>query len=48
LRTSRPSIEPVATPYETPPSDTNRAMQAITRAGDGRRRRMYFTGELLR
>jgi glycerol-3-phosphate acyltransferase PlsY len=36
-------IEPVARPYETPPSATNRAMQAITRAGEGRRAAIRFT-----
>src|SRR4051812_838330 len=40
---SRLSIEPVASPYETPPSDTNRARRATTIDGDGRRRiRIYW------
>src|SRR5918992_4461459 len=33
-RFSRESIEPVATAYETPPSDTKRAISATTNAGD--------------
>jgi hypothetical protein len=41
LRISRLSIDPVASPYETPPSETNRAMTAITRAGEGVRMRRF-------
>src|SRR5436190_15447306 len=40
---SRLSMDPVASPYDTPPSDRNSVMHATTSAGDGRRRRMDFT-----
>src|SRR6476659_8117 len=45
---SRLSMKPVATPYDTPLSETNRAVMATIMAGEGRRpRRNDFTGLLL-
>ena len=44
---SRLSMKPVATPYETPPSETNRAIRATIMAGEGRRRSRDFTELLL-
>src|SRR5215207_6332857 len=38
---SRLSMKPVATPYETPLSETNRATRATIMAGDGRRPRSW-------
>src|SRR5215208_3529835 len=44
---SRLSMNPVATPYDTPLSETNSAIRATIMAGAGRRRRRDFTGLLL-
>src|SRR6476661_7230421 len=44
---SRLSMKPVATPYDTPLSETNRAIEATIRAGEGRWRRSRDFTELL-